>query len=165
MRRCRDQTLRVRHEQIVADKLNFAAKRSVSSFQPSQSSSEQPSSIEMIGYLSTASHRSRSSRRSYTSRLRLQGGICRLCKTRLQQRPVQGTRLRPPCSLHARSQPKSFVIASSLDVRLGAKPPSSPTAVFKPFSFSTDFRLWKISAPVRSASRKLSAPTGMTMNS
>ncbi len=56
-------------------------------------------------------------------------------------------------------------IASSLDFRSGAKPPSSPTAVPRPLALSTDLRLWKISVPQRSASAKLSQPTGSTMNS
>ena len=33
------------------------------------------------------------------------------------------------------------------------------------FFFQTDFRLWKISAPMRRASLKVGAPTGRTMNS
>jgi hypothetical protein len=49
--------------------------------------------------------------------------------------------------------------------RLGAKPPSSPTLVLCPASFSALRRAWKISAPIRRASEKVSAPVGMTMNS
>ena len=55
--------------------------------------------------------------------------------------------------------------AASVDASLGAKPPSSPTAVERPFSLSTFLREWKTSAPMRRPSRKLSAPTGMIMNS
>ena len=55
--------------------------------------------------------------------------------------------------------------AASLDSRSGAKPPSSPTAVFRPRFFSVDFSAWKISAPMRSPSAKVGAPTGTTMNS
>ena len=44
--------------------------------------------------------------------------------------------------------------AASLDSRSGAKPPSSPTAVFSPRFLSVDFSAWKTSAPVRSASAK-----------
>ena len=55
--------------------------------------------------------------------------------------------------------------AASLDSRSGAKPPSSPTAVFRPRFLSVDFSAWKTSAPVRSASAKVGAPTGTTMNS
>ena len=55
--------------------------------------------------------------------------------------------------------------AAFADGRFGAKPPSSPTLVLWPACFSAFFRVWKISAPVRSASEKLSAPTGMIMNS
>ena len=50
--------------------------------------------------------------------------------------------------------------ASALDARLGAKPPSSPTAVFKPLDFNTLAKLWNTSAPMRNASRKVFAPTG-----
>ena len=47
----------------------------------------------------------------------------------------------------------------------GANPPSSPTAVERPAWWSALFSAWKISAPQRSASAKVGAPTGMTMNS
>ena len=47
----------------------------------------------------------------------------------------------------------------------GAKPPSSPTAVERPFFFSFAFSAWKTSTPARSASEKRSNPTGQTMNS
>ena len=43
------QPLGVGHEQVVADELHALAERSVSAFQPSQSSSSIPSSIERIG--------------------------------------------------------------------------------------------------------------------
>jgi len=56
-------------------------------------------------------------------------------------------------------------IASAFDRSWGANPPSSPTFVFSPFAFSTFFRLWNVSTPIRSASEKLFAPTGITMNS
>ena len=42
--------------------------------------------------------------------------------------------------------------ASRLDERLGANPPSSPTPVECPFFFRMPRSVWKISAPVRSAS-------------
>jgi hypothetical protein len=38
--------------------------------------------------------------------------------------------------------------------RFGAKPPSSPTLVLWPASFSSAFSAWKTSAPMRSASAK-----------
>ncbi len=47
----------------------------------------------------------------------------------------------------------------------GAKPPSSPRPVDSPSFFSTDFSAWYTSAPQRSASAKLGAPIGATMNS
>ncbi len=56
-------------------------------------------------------------------------------------------------------------MAASLSGRLGAKPPSSPTAVLMPSAASTALSAWYTSAPMRSASRKLFAPTGITMNS
>ena len=49
------QALDVGDEEIVADELDVVAERSVRSFQPSQSSSAQPSSIETIGYLRESS--------------------------------------------------------------------------------------------------------------
>src|SRR5690606_30817064 len=55
--------------------------------------------------------------------------------------------------------------ASTLLRKSGAKPPSSPTAVLRPWPFSTDFSEWKISVPARRASEKEEAPTGRTMNS
>ncbi len=55
--------------------------------------------------------------------------------------------------------------ASSLLFRLGANPPSSPTAVAYPFAARIFFRAWNVSAPHRSASAKPGAPTGMAMNS
>src|ERR1700732_4653795 len=56
-------------------------------------------------------------------------------------------------------------MASSLDLQLGANPPSSPTAVEYPCFFSAALSEWKISTPQRSASEKFGAPTGITMNS
>src|SRR5207244_3969778 len=56
-------------------------------------------------------------------------------------------------------------IAASLESRFGAKPPSSPTPVSSPRSCSTFLSEWWTSAPTRSASEKLSAPAGTTMNS
>ena len=43
-------------------------------------------------------------------------------------------------------------MASSLEPRFGAKPPSSPTAVDRPRPLSTPARAWNTSAPMRSAS-------------
>ncbi len=47
----------------------------------------------------------------------------------------------------------------------GANPPSSPRPVLSPRFFSTDLSAWYTSAPQRSASLKLGAPIGATMNS
>ena len=55
--------------------------------------------------------------------------------------------------------------AASLLARFGAKPPSSPTVVGMPLASISFFSAWNTSAPQRSASRKLGAPTGMIMNS
>ena len=55
--------------------------------------------------------------------------------------------------------------ASRLDFRLGAKPPSSPTPVAYPFFLRMPRSVWKISAPIRRASLKEVAPSGITMNS
>src|SRR5205807_1781555 len=50
--------------------------------------------------------------------------------------------------------------ASSAEAMFGAKPPSSPTAVFRPLSCKTLFKLWKTSAPMRSPSRNEPALVG-----
>ena len=47
----------------------------------------------------------------------------------------------------------------------GANPPSSPSPVESPAWVRAFFRVWKISDPQRTASDRLSAPTGITMNS
>ena len=71
-----------------------------------------------------------------------------------------------PASYPAASiPPRSASSAASLDSRSGANPPSSPTAVPSPRSFKLPLRAWKTSVPTRSASEKLPAPTGATMNS
>ena len=60
------------------------------------------------------------------------------------------------------------MIKSSASVVLamfGAKPPSSPTEVASPLSCRPFFSVWKISDPQRTASNKVSAPTGTIMNS
>ena len=56
-------------------------------------------------------------------------------------------------------------IAASWLSTFGAKPPSSPTAVGMPRPSMIFFRAWKVSAPQRTASRKLGAPTGMIISS
>src|SRR6218665_1435811 len=56
-------------------------------------------------------------------------------------------------------------MAASWFSTLGAKPPSSPTAVLMPRSWMIFLSAWNTSAPQRSASRKFGAPTGMIMNS
>ena len=55
--------------------------------------------------------------------------------------------------------------ASRFALRLGAKPPSSPTPVERPWPLRMPRSAWKISAPARSASAKVGAPAGITMNS
>ena len=59
---------------------------------------------------------------------------------------------RPACSPPLRSTCMMKPSASSADLRLGAKPPSSPTLVLWPASLSALRRVWKISAPMRMAS-------------
>ena len=51
------------------------------------------------------------------------------------------------------------------DGSIGAKPPSSPTAVESPILVSTFLSAWKTSTPIRRPSAKVSAPIGTTMNS
>ncbi len=71
-----------------------------------------------------------------------------------------------PGSKPARSMASTSTwMASSLEARSGAKPPSSPTAVDRPRSPITFFSTWYVSVPQRRASEKLGAPTGMIMNS
>ena len=55
--------------------------------------------------------------------------------------------------------------ASRVEDRFGAKPPSSPMPVDRPAADSSFFSVWKISYPMRTASRMFSAATGMIMNS
>src|SRR6266850_1426722 len=62
----------------------------------------------------------------------------------------------------ARSRKSS---AGSLPPSAGAKPPSSPTPVDRPWSFSSCLSVWKISTPMRSASLNDPAPAGTSMNS
>ena len=59
------------------------------------------------------------------------------------------------------------LIASSLFWKLGAKPPSSPTAVAsRPYlALMADLRWWYVSEPIFMASEKLEAPVGRIMNS
>ena len=64
-----------------------------------------------------------------------------------------------------RSPSRSTGSRASLVGRLGAKPPSSPTAVDMPSLSIIFFSVWKISLPQRSASRNDVKPTGSTMNS
>ena len=56
-------------------------------------------------------------------------------------------------------------IASSLEERFGAKPPSSPTDVLRPRFLQTALSAWNTSTPMRSPSGNVVAPKGMTMNS
>jgi hypothetical protein len=56
-------------------------------------------------------------------------------------------------------------IAAACVGRLGAKPPSSPTAVDMPFAAMIFRSELKTSAPQRSASRNEPMPTGTIMNS
>ena len=73
---------------------------------------------------------------------------------------ARSPRPRRACSRPPRCPSTSTSSAASLDSRSGAKPPSSPTAVLSPRSCSIFLSAWKTSAPVRSASAKVGAPTG-----
>ena len=145
--------------------------RSPSSFvsfcQPSQSSSSSASSIEMIGYLSTSCFQ------------------CSISSSEVNLVPALGRIYSPFAvpfhSLDAasmaiiKSLPGSYPalwiasniywIASSSLARSGANPPSSPTEVASPFDFRSAASAWNTSAHQRSASLKLSAPTGIIINS
>jgi hypothetical protein len=55
--------------------------------------------------------------------------------------------------------------APSAEGRFGAKPPSSPTLVLCPAFFRAPRSVWNTSEPMRTASARLGAPTGMIMNS
>ncbi len=57
------------------------------------------------------------------------------------------------------------VSASSSPLRSGAKPPSSPTPALSFRLSNTFFSAWNVSAPMRSASANVGAPTGTIMNS
>ena len=139
----------------------------VSFCHPSQSSSSNASSIEMIGYLSTSFFQ------------------CSISSSEVNFVPAFGSTYSPFFSpFHSEdaasiaimksfpgSYPASFTaskmywIASSSDARSGANPPSSPTEVASPFDFNNAASAWNTSAHQRSASLKLGAPTGMIMNS
>jgi hypothetical protein len=55
--------------------------------------------------------------------------------------------------------------AFSSEPKRGAKPPSSPTATDCPSAARTSRRAWYTSAPMRTASLNVSAPTGTIMHS
>ena len=86
-------------------------------------------------------------------------------RARTSPGPSRGRRRRPACSRPPRSPRSSHSSASAPWRSRGANPPSSPTAVAKPFSCRSAFSAWKTSAPQRSAFGERAAPTGITMNS
>ena len=139
---------------------------SVSFFQPAQSFSAKPSSMEMMGYCLTQSAQSATSS-SLLSDLPLLLSILYLPSS--QSSLAAGSRqmltsapgLKPALVMASRITST----ASSLDLRLGAKPPSSPTPVLYPFLLRTDLRVWKTSTPMRIDSLKEVAPWGAIMNS
>ena len=105
----------------------------------------------------------RSSRSASRSRPSPGGGSGR--RRRARSSPGRA-RSRPGRAWPARSAAsRTASIASSLDGRSGAKPPSSPTPVASPRSCRSSFRRWNVSAPIRSASENDEAPAGTTMNS
>ena len=79
-------------------------------------------------------------------------------RTRWRPRPRRSEPARPACSPAFSIASRIRSRASTLLPRSGAKPPSSPTAVFSFLACSTFFRWWKISTPQRRASLKLLEP-------
>ena len=140
----------------------------VRAFQPFQSSSAIPSSIEAIGYCFT--HFSQ----NFTSSSLLTALPLLLWNTyffflashnSLLAASIAITICEPVLYPAAEIASSTVSMASSLLWILGAKPPSSPTLVLNPFFFNTLFSTWKISTPQRRPSLKEGAPTGMIMNS
>ena len=131
--------------------------RSVSSFQPSQSFSAMPSSIdddrilrrrqlgEVVGELRRASSCGPRTSSVY-SPSSIELGARAVERRARRPRPACS----PPCSIASRMSSS----AASLIGRSGAKPPSSPTAVGSPCVDQIFFSAWNTSAPQRSASRK-----------
>ena len=98
--------------------------------------------------------------------LRLRARYLPFLKNSVAARRGQARRPRPACSRQPRSPRMTKSSASSASMaRLGAKPPSSPTLVLWPASFSAFFSAWKTRRPCATPRAKLGAPTGMIMNS
>ena len=140
----------------------------VRAFQPFQSSSAMPSSIEIMGYCFT--HFSQ----NFTSSSLLTILPLLLWNTyffflashnSLLAASIAMAIWEPVLYPAAEMASSTVSMASSLLWILGAKPPSSPTLVENPFFFNTVFRTWNISTPQRNPSLNDFAPTGIIMNS
>ena len=82
---------------------------------------------------------------------------CRPCRTRSPRNRAPAPRRRRACSPRLSIAFMMKLSASSADLRLGAKPPSSPTLVPWPASFSALRSVWNTSAPMRMASAHVGA--------
>ena len=135
--------------------------------QPSQSSSSRPSSIEAIGYFPQSCFQCAISS-SEVKCLPLFGSryspFLPLFHS-LDAASIARTKLSPGLYPALSTASKMHWIASSSLPRSGAKPPSSPTEVASPRSLSNAASTWNTSVHQRSPSQKLSAPTGIIMNS
>ena len=141
------QALGVRDEQVVAHQLHACRRCGRSAaFQPSQSSSAMPSSMEMMGYFSTkrvpvvhhlGARSARGPRPSARTCLSL--GVIELGGGRVHGEHDVARRA---CSRPPRRPSRCTRSGSSFVVKLGAKPPSSPTPPPRPASCRTFFRVW-----------------------
>jgi len=113
--------------------LDRAAQRSVRDFQPAQTSSASPSSMEMIGYARSAPRVGRiiCPNSGVVSRdFRTYGCIV----IELARRHIHGrSESLPGPVAGGRDGVHDAIDGSFVRLEIGAKPPSSPTAVFSPF--------------------------------
>ncbi len=167
MPRC--EAVDVRDEEVVADELHACSpSSSVSAFQPSQSSSAQPSSMRDDRVLLRRAlvdgdelvARDAASCRTCTCR-----SSCR--RTRSPRSRARARRLCPACSRPPRSRRTRYWMAlPRSSARRGAKPPSSPTAVVSPLSFSSSTSAsGKPRRPRGALPRRSARPRGTIMNS
>ena len=108
----------------------FLPSRSVSSFQPSQSSSAMPSSIVTIGYFAhQPAKNSTNCSDGQALALALEVVLAVLVELRARRVEAEPDVARRPCSRPCRSPRGSSRSLPRSTCRSGAKPPSSPTAV------------------------------------
>ena len=120
----------------------------VSLAQPSQSPSAMPSSIEMIGYLLTQSSRTAihsSAVRALPEDFFMTYLPSSKNSLEAQSRPIMMSL--PASKPAALMASRMSSMASSWLSHLGAKPPSSPTAVDMPRALMIFLRAWNVSAP------------------